>query len=48
MAAVSFDAAVWEIWPYLTKGASLHLPENGSPYQAPESLRDWLVKQKSP
>jgi amino acid adenylation domain-containing protein len=46
MAAVSFDAAVWEIWPYLTAGASLHLLEDRTIYTAPESLRDWLVQQK--
>jgi len=26
LAGVGFDAAVWETWPYLTAGASLHLP----------------------
>src|SRR4029077_5192255 len=45
-AAVSFDAAVWEIWPYLAAGASLHLLADRSIYTAPESLRDWLVKNK--
>jgi amino acid adenylation domain-containing protein len=45
-AAVSFDAAVWEIWPYLTAGASLHLLEDRSIYTAPESLRDWLVENE--
>lgn len=46
MAAVGFDAAVWEIWPYLATGASLHLAENGSLYTDPESFRDWLVEQR--
>jgi amino acid adenylation domain-containing protein len=27
LAGVSFDAAVWEIWPYLVSGASLHIPD---------------------
>jgi amino acid adenylation domain-containing protein len=44
MAAVSFDAAVWEIWPYLAAGASLHLLEDRSIYTALESLRDWFVQ----
>ena len=46
MAAVSFDAAVWEIWPYLAAGSSLHLLEDRSIYTAPESLRDWLVQNR--
>jgi amino acid adenylation domain-containing protein len=46
MAALSFDAAVWEIWPYLAAGASLHLLEDRSIYTAPESLCDWLVQNR--
>jgi len=42
LASVGFDAAVWEVWPYLTAGASLHLPDEGTRI-APELLRDWLV-----
>ena len=42
LAAVGFDAAVWEMWPYLTAGASLHLPD-GATRVSPELLRDWLV-----
>jgi amino acid adenylation domain-containing protein len=37
-----FDAAVWETWPYLAAGASLHLPEESARLSA-EMLRDWLV-----
>ena len=44
-AGVGFDAAVWEIWPALTVGASLYLPDE-STRLAPESLRDWLVAQQ--
>lgn len=44
LASPGFDAAVWEVWPYLTAGASLHLP-NDCTRLAPESLRDWLVAQ---
>jgi len=39
---VGFDAAVWEIWPALTVGAALHLPDD-STRLTPEPLRDWLV-----
>ena len=45
MASPGFDAAVWEIWPYLTTGASIHSPSE-SVRTHPESLRDWLVEQK--
>src|SRR5437773_2124490 len=27
IAGVGFDAAVWEMWPYLTAGACLHIPD---------------------
>ena len=42
LASVGFDAAVWEMWPYLTAGASLHLPDEVTRI-SPELLRDWLV-----
>jgi amino acid adenylation domain-containing protein len=42
VAAVGFDAAVWEVWPNLAAGASVHLPED-SVRLAPTALRDWLV-----
>ncbi|MCA1615208.1 MAG: amino acid adenylation domain-containing protein [Acidobacteria bacterium] len=42
LAGVSFDASVWEIWPYLTSGASLHLPDEETRL-TPERLRDWLL-----
>lgn len=37
----AFDAAGWELWPYLTSGASVHLPAEELRL-APELLRDWL------
>ena len=46
MAAVGFDAAVWELWPYLAAGASLHMPEDEAIHIIPESLRDWLVRER--
>lgn len=42
LASVGFDAAVWEVWPYLTAGASLYLPDEETRL-SPESLREWLV-----
>jgi non-ribosomal peptide synthetase component F len=43
-ASPAFDAAVWEIWPYLVSGARLHLPPDAARTD-PEALRDWLVAQ---
>jgi amino acid adenylation domain-containing protein len=43
-AAVGFDAAVWEIWPYLAAGASVYIPPE-SCRTSPEALRDWLFAQ---
>jgi amino acid adenylation domain-containing protein len=45
LAGVGFDAAVWETWPYLTAGASLHLPDEPTRL-SPELLRDWLVAKR--
>ena len=44
-AAVGFDAAVWEVWPYLASGASVHIPPE-SCRTNPETLRDWLVAER--
>lgn len=44
-AAVGFDAAVWEIWPYLAAGASVHVPLESCRVN-PEALRDWIIEQK--
>jgi amino acid adenylation domain-containing protein len=42
MAGLSFDAAVWELWPNLAAGASLHLAPDEVRVD-PVALRDWLV-----
>jgi amino acid adenylation domain-containing protein len=40
-----FDATVWEIWPYLAAGASLHVaPERVK--TDPIALRDWLLAER--
>jgi acyl-coenzyme A synthetase/AMP-(fatty) acid ligase/acyl carrier protein len=44
LAALGFDAAVWEIWPYLTAGASIHLPSKLA-VDEPQAVRDWLLSQ---
>lgn len=45
LAALGFDAAVWELWPYLAAGASVHLAPDAI-RQNPEALRDWLVAER--
>jgi amino acid adenylation domain-containing protein len=44
LASLGFDAAVWELWPYLASGASVHVPEELVRSDA-KGLRDWLVTQ---
>jgi len=40
-ASPGFDAAVWELWPYLVAGATVHIVEDALRADAP-SLRDWI------
>jgi len=45
VASPGFDAAVWEVWPYLAAGASVHFPDDSTRAQA-NLLRDWLVQER--
>ena len=45
IASPGFDAAVWELWPALTAGASLHVVPAGMEND-PVRLRDWLVSER--
>ena len=45
LASFGFDAAVWELWPYLTAGAAVFITPDAV-RNSPELLRDWLVTQK--
>jgi amino acid adenylation domain-containing protein len=45
VAGLGFDAAVWEIWPHLTAGASLHIADELT-RRSPQALRDWLVAEQ--
>jgi acyl-CoA synthetase (AMP-forming)/AMP-acid ligase II/acyl carrier protein len=45
VAGPGFDAAVWEIWPYLAVGASIHIPSREARLSA-ANLRDWLLAEK--
>ncbi|WP_419183617.1 non-ribosomal peptide synthase/polyketide synthase [Scytonema hofmannii] len=42
LAGTGFDAAVWEIWPYLSAGASLYLVKSELVTE-PENLQQWLT-----
>jgi amino acid adenylation domain-containing protein len=44
-ASPGFDAAVWEVWPYLTAGCSIHVAGDVVRSDA-ELLRDWLVAER--
>jgi amino acid adenylation domain-containing protein len=41
-ASPGFDASVWEIWPYLTTGASLHIPD-AETHTSPAMLGRWMA-----
>ena len=45
LASPGFDAAVWEIWPYLFSGAALLAPPDSTRI-SPRSLRDWMLAQR--
>jgi amino acid adenylation domain-containing protein len=45
VAALGFDAAVWEIWPYLCAGATLCIPKDHVRRDA-SALRDWLIGER--
>ncbi|HEX3529710.1 MAG TPA: amino acid adenylation domain-containing protein [Thermoanaerobaculia bacterium] len=45
VAAPSFDASVAEIWPYLTAGASLHIPAEDV-RKDPSRMARWLAEER--
>ncbi len=45
LAGLAFDAAVWELWPYLTAGASIALVDD-TVRTSPDLLRDWITARK--
>ncbi len=45
VAGTAFDACVWELWPYLTAGASIHIA-NDEIYSSPSSLSRWLAEER--
>ena len=44
-ATPGFDAYVWEVWPYLTAGASVNIPDRETILSAPKLLR-WLAAER--
>ncbi|NBD17980.1 MAG: amino acid adenylation domain-containing protein [Cyanobacteria bacterium] len=44
LASIAFDASAWEIWPYLTAGASLYLVDREL-LNAPVQLQNWLLSR---
>jgi amino acid adenylation domain-containing protein len=45
VASFGFDAAVWEIWPYLEAGATLYVADEIT-RRSPQALRDWIVANR--
>ncbi|HEX4954549.1 MAG TPA: amino acid adenylation domain-containing protein [Thermoanaerobaculia bacterium] len=45
VAAPAFDASIWELWPYLAAGASVHIPEEETRLSAPGML-DWWEQER--
>jgi amino acid adenylation domain-containing protein len=43
LAGPAFDASVWELWPYLAAGASVHIPDDETRLSAAGLLR-WLAR----
>ncbi|HLG60395.1 MAG TPA: amino acid adenylation domain-containing protein [Ktedonosporobacter sp.] len=44
IANLAFDASLWEIWPYLGAGASIHIP-NEETRMTPDLLQQWLLSE---
>ena len=45
LASLGFDAAVWELWPYLCAGAGVYIVDEDTRL-FPEKLRDWLIAKR--
>jgi amino acid adenylation domain-containing protein len=44
VASFAYDAAVWEIWPYLAAGASVHVADDMTRLSGP-SLVEWMARE---
>jgi amino acid adenylation domain-containing protein len=45
LAGLGFDAAVWEIWPNLTAGATLCIAEE-SVRLSPDLIQNWMIRER--
>ncbi len=45
LASPAFDACVWELWPYLTTGASIHVPDSDVRV-SPARLVSWFADRR--
>jgi amino acid adenylation domain-containing protein len=45
IAGLGFDATVWEVWPYLISGASIHMPDDEARL-SPSALVAWLASDR--
>jgi len=44
LSGLAFDASVWELWPYLVAGASVHIPDDEARADRPK-LHSWFVER---
>jgi amino acid adenylation domain-containing protein len=45
VASPAFDASVWETWPHLAAGASLHIPDHATTV-TPGALQKWMADEE--
>lgn len=46
LAGLAFDAAVWELWPHLSAGATVVILNDDGIRMSPVHLRDWIVRER--
>jgi amino acid adenylation domain-containing protein len=44
LASLGFDASVWESWPYLAAGASIHIPDDET-RRSPSEVARWICEE---
>ncbi|HVR95699.1 MAG TPA: non-ribosomal peptide synthase/polyketide synthase [Thermoanaerobaculia bacterium] len=45
IASPAFDASIWELWPYLAAGASVHVPDEDTRLSSPGMIRWWAEQR---